>query len=286
MEHFNQATLFFNSLSKAEKYHLIQAARFELGKCETGEVRERMVERWNHVDHDLAVQVAEGLGINPPAPLDGWKNHGKSSPAVSQANTTKGSIVTRRVAFIVFDGVDADPLTQMRAAIKGAGGMTFIVAPRKGAIYDQVGKEATVADFTLLTSKSTLFDAIFVASGAKIHQLEICGDAITFVNEAFKHHKPICAVGNAVDFIRSSCVLPGIRLASTDEPVVSDLGVVTCIGNQVLGSVAGAASHVVGSTASGAVAGASGGAGGAAGEFIRAIGEYRFWDRDVSRVPA
>lgn len=57
-EHFSQATLFWNSLSEPEKNHLVAAAWFELGKVTKKEIRERMVERFNHVDHELARRVA------------------------------------------------------------------------------------------------------------------------------------------------------------------------------------------------------------------------------------
>ncbi len=33
-EYYNQATLFYNSLTEVEKEHLISAAQFELGKCD------------------------------------------------------------------------------------------------------------------------------------------------------------------------------------------------------------------------------------------------------------
>lgn len=37
------------------------------GKCDHMHVREAVVEQLNHVDHGLAVQVAEGVGVKPPA---------------------------------------------------------------------------------------------------------------------------------------------------------------------------------------------------------------------------
>src|SRR5664280_3306824 len=42
-DHFSQATLFFNSQSEAEKTHIVNAFRFELGKLETAAIRERVV---------------------------------------------------------------------------------------------------------------------------------------------------------------------------------------------------------------------------------------------------
>src|SRR3984885_11683409 len=60
-DHFSQATLFFNSQSEAEKNHLVNALRFELGKLTIPAIRERMVGLLTQVDKTLAAQVAEGL---------------------------------------------------------------------------------------------------------------------------------------------------------------------------------------------------------------------------------
>src|SRR6185295_12557572 len=67
-DHFSQATLFYNSQSEAEKRHLINALRFELGKVDIPEIRSRMVGILTQIDKGLATQVAEGLGITVPKP--------------------------------------------------------------------------------------------------------------------------------------------------------------------------------------------------------------------------
>ena len=49
-----------------EKEHIVDAARFELGKVESPLVRERMVALLDLVDRDLATRVAEQIGVLPP----------------------------------------------------------------------------------------------------------------------------------------------------------------------------------------------------------------------------
>eukprot|EP01114_Cavostelium_apophysatum_P021786 TRINITY_DN768_c0_g1_i3.p1 TRINITY_DN768_c0_g1~~TRINITY_DN768_c0_g1_i3.p1 ORF type:complete len:551 (-),score=119.99 TRINITY_DN768_c0_g1_i3:80-1732(-) len=66
-EHYKQARLFFNSLSTWERLHLIQAAKFELGHCDDQGVQERIIDMLNHVDFEMAREVAESLGLDPPA---------------------------------------------------------------------------------------------------------------------------------------------------------------------------------------------------------------------------
>jgi catalase len=71
-------------MSVWEREHIIAAYRFELGKVEHEHVRERTVACLNHIDHELATGVAEGIGVAVPGPAE--PNHGRSSPALSMAN--------------------------------------------------------------------------------------------------------------------------------------------------------------------------------------------------------
>ncbi len=65
-DHFSQATLFFNSQSEPEKNHIINALTFELGKLESDAIRERMLGILTQVDKTLVSKVAAGLGMPVP----------------------------------------------------------------------------------------------------------------------------------------------------------------------------------------------------------------------------
>jgi catalase len=65
-EHFNQARLFFRSQTPEEQAHIVRAFRFELTKVQTQAVRERMVSMMRNVDEQLAMQVADELGMPLP----------------------------------------------------------------------------------------------------------------------------------------------------------------------------------------------------------------------------
>ena len=69
-EHYNQATLFWNSQSDPEKQHIIRAFRFELTKVQVNTVRVRVVAQLRNVAEELAQGVADGLGLKElPEPL-------------------------------------------------------------------------------------------------------------------------------------------------------------------------------------------------------------------------
>eukprot|EP00743_Colponemidia_sp_Colp-15_P012175 GILK01013767.1.p1 GENE.GILK01013767.1~~GILK01013767.1.p1 ORF type:complete len:683 (+),score=111.10 GILK01013767.1:206-2050(+) len=223
LEHYSQARLFYNSLSYWEKIHLIKAAQFELGKCDDLGVRERIVDMFNHIDFDLAVQVANAIGVTAPTESKAL-THTLTSPAVSQDNTVKNSIQSRRIAYLVAPGYNGTQVSLLTAALGGLGAVNFVVGPFKGPVPSGSGPSAT-ASFSFLTCKSIMFDAVVVVGGTHIDQLMAIGEAKAFICEAFKHCKPIAAIDEGVDFIAMQR-LPAVQLAET-EGMVDNQGVVT-----------------------------------------------------------
>jgi catalase len=225
-DHFSQATMFVNSQSPAEKDHMVEALRFELGKVERLPIRQRMVAMLNEIDADLAARVAEGLGFPEIPRLDLPVNHSipadmdpeavqprtlgnqtTASPALSMANTVKDTIATRKVAVLAADGVDMTSLKEMKDALERNGAAAKIVAPRLGTLTGADG-DSILIDFSLLTASSVLFDAVYVPGGAaSIAALSAERDAIEFVTEAYRHCKPIAAAGEGVELLRAC---PGV----------------------------------------------------------------------------
>ncbi len=280
-DHFSQATLFFNSQSAPEQAHIVKALRFELGKVETLAIRERMLYLLAQVDKTLAQNVAAGLGMSVPNKLDtplnmsipadgdpkkfqpkrGNKEVG-TSPALSMANTVKDSIKTRKIAVLVADGFDDVALAGMTKALTAAGAMVKIVAPRLGQLKGANGTEIKI-DFSLLTTASVLFDAVYVPGGDRsVAALKLEPDALHFVNEAYKHCKAIAATGAGVELLAAS---------SVGEPPVT--------GTQAEGKQVVVNEGVVSSRAARPEQVAT--------KFINAIAQHRHWEREPKdQVPA
>ncbi|MBV9310040.1 MAG: DJ-1/PfpI family protein [Solirubrobacterales bacterium] len=253
---YSQATLFWNSMSDWEKQHIVDALQFELGKVEREYIRERMIEQLAHVDHDLASQVAEGLGLS--APSEGERNHGRSSPALSQA-TQPGSVATRKVAVLAADGVDAATLEPVLASLRSEGAICEILAPHAGTLN---GTGETKVDRAMQTMASVLYDGVLVAGGRdSVEALRRNGTAVRYVAEAYKHAKPLGALGDGVDLLREA-PLNDARLSDTG--LVDESGVVTLAatgnGDGELDQFAQA--------------------------FAQALSEHRHFDRNVEVVPA
>jgi len=82
-EYTYQATLFYNSMSDAEKTNIISAAQFEVSKCEEHIVHQNAISRFNEIDHDFALAVAEVFpAVKVPDAVK--PNHGQRSDFLSQ----------------------------------------------------------------------------------------------------------------------------------------------------------------------------------------------------------
>ena len=231
-DHFSQASMFVMSQSPAEKDHMVEALRFELGKVERLPIRQRMVALLELIDEELATRVAAGLGFPEIPRLDLPINHSipadadpdavqpraqqrkiVPSPALSMLNTVKDTVATRRIAILAADGVDMASLKQMKEAIERSGGAAKIVAPRLGTLTG--GDDAALIDFSLLTTSSVLFDAVYVPGGPEsVAALAAERDAIEFVTEAYRHCKPIGATSEGSDFLRAC---PGVLEKGSDR---------------------------------------------------------------------
>lgn len=66
-----------------EKDHIIKALSFELNKLDEADIIEKMIDRLNHIDNDLAAQVAMNVGGEVPNMI-AKENHGKMSKFLSQ----------------------------------------------------------------------------------------------------------------------------------------------------------------------------------------------------------
>jgi catalase len=279
-DHYSQAAMFFHSQSEPEQNHIVSALRFELGKVETKVIRERMLHQLYQVDKALARRVADGLGLKVPTKIDGPLNMSipadgnpkqfqpkkpidmGTSPALSMANTVKGDIRTRKVAVLAAGGFDSGELTAMTKALTAAGAVVKIVAPIMGFLKGTQGVEVE-ADFGFFNTASVLYDAVYVVGGAhSASTLKNEAKAIHFINEAYLHCKPIVATGDGVDLLAASQLgaVGAVDPKADGSKVTSEEGVVTS------------------RTASTARVAA---------EFIKAIGQHRFWSRENKpAVPA
>lgn len=287
-DHFTQATLFWNSQSHAEKLHIVQALRFELGKVETLEIRQRMLGLLLKVDRTLAGLVAQGLGLAEAPPLEGQANYSvpadadpepfqpkpnrkplDRSAALSMAGTVKTSIATRKIAILAADGTDNTSVAAMIKALSAAGAEANIVAPRLGILRGAKGAVLPV-HFSLLTAGSVLFDAVYVPGGTDAVEI-LKGDAkaLMFLQEAYLHCKTIAAMDEGVQLLMAAHLGQDKRAQSHAEGLSEDQ--TTTLLTEDSGIIVGRASQLKLVIEN----------------FIRATAQHRHWSRETKgQVPA
>jgi catalase len=261
---FSQAKLFWNSMSEPEKKHIIEAFHFEIGKVNDKNIRKEVVDLFNNVDGDLAIEIAKGVGVAAPE-QKGGSPVTKESPNVSQERSEhnrKDSIKPRNVAILAANGFNHKDISQVKQALEAGGAKTHIISKHQGMLKSSSG-EVLEADKSYLTTASVMYDAVYVPGGKEnLETLKMQGDALHFVNEAFRHCKPLGATGEGIELFKAANI-PDIQFAgkgSKNGKVVSDKGVVTASNGDMESFTK---------------------------SFIDAIAKHRHWDREKKeQVPA
>ncbi|MEO6671192.1 MAG: catalase [Ferruginibacter sp.] len=273
-DHFSQAKLFFNSQTEPEKNHIIDALSFELGKVEGLMIRERILYLLSQIEEGLAAAVAYNIGLHVPkalktalnqnVPADADPEEYKSivkegkldkSPALSMARD-KASLATRKVAILAADGVNGKSVELMKAGFKAEGVLCDVIAPRLGFISAEDNSSIETPK-ALFTTASVLYDAVYVPGGVNsVATLEADPDAIHFLNEAFRHCKPIAADREAMQVLNATYFAKKLPEDQGTESAVKE-GVIVAANTDILPL------------------------------FLNAMQQHRFWDREkVRKVPA
>jgi catalase len=127
---------------------------------------------------------------------------------------------------LVTDGVDAELVTSVRAALAAEGANVEALAATDGTVEGADGERYTV-DRALPTVASVLYDAVLLPGGpVGTPPTTADQDAMRFVRDAYRHGKPVGALGSGVGIL-SSLEPEGLRLSTEFHRVVTDQGVVT-----------------------------------------------------------
>lgn len=274
-DHFTQAALFWNSMTEAEKQHIVDAFHFEIGKVKSKEVREAAVAQIAHVDTDLAAKVAQGVGVEAPTGIppaepramynarDGQQVTIDQSPAVSMEDTVTDTIKSRRIAVVLADGYEHSTLEPIKQMLMNDGASVQIISKHRGTVNSADGAGMEV-DKNYVAASSVMYDAVLIPDGHEhVSTLMKQGDALHFVNEAFRHCKAVAALGEGVELLEAAYIMDvELAGAGSDGQVIADKGVVTTRNVSDVDGFAGA--------------------------FKQAIARHRHWEREAfkEQVPA
>jgi catalase len=225
-DHYTQATLFFESQTPQEQAHIAAAFRFELSKVTVPAVRERVVASLLNASPELAAKVAEGLGMELPAPLPRALENPAApevdqSPALSLlARPGDGGIRTRKVAILVADGAEGASIGKLVTALVQAGAVPRLIGPRLGT-YTAAGGEKIEADASMENSPGFLFDALALPDGlAAVEALAADGHSMEFVKDQYRHCKSILAFGASQALLTEAGIPMSLPDGSADPGLI------------------------------------------------------------------
>jgi catalase len=206
-DHYSQARQFYLSQSAYEQAHLASALVFELSKVEHPHIRVAMVGHLRHINENLAIRVASGLGIEklPPAPVAAMAVQTLDlSPALQLIGKMKDTLIGRVIGILVADSSDSGSIDAVKDAAIGAGAKVKIVAMKIGESKLADGLFLLV-DAQLAGTPSVLFDAIAVILSEEAAVL--LGNeaaAVDFVRDAFNHLKAIGVDAGGLALLKSA----------------------------------------------------------------------------------
>ena len=201
-DHYSQARQFFRSQTDIEQGHMISAFGFELSKCETPEIRARIVSHLMNIDEMLAKGVAAKLGMKDmPKPAEAavpTRTDLAVSPKLSIVLNGPNGFKGRKLGVLVGEGADAAVLKALKTAAEAEGAMVEFVAPKIGGVEASDGTWIEAGQ-KVDGGPSVLYDAVaVVASSDGTAELAKMPPARDFVSDAFAHCKFIAYVGDAM----------------------------------------------------------------------------------------
>jgi catalase len=224
-DHYSQARLFWISQAPAEQAHIAAAFRFELTRVQTPAVRERMVAGLANVSPVLAAAVAQGLGIDVPAPLplatDRPIPEYDPSPALSLLSRPgETGIHTRKVAILVAPGVDGAGVRAIYASLLADGAVPRLVGSQLGQVKTSDNGSLDV-EITLEAGPSVLYDAVVVPDGEPgVKAMSRDANALDFVRQQYRHCKPIMVVGAGAGLLKEAGVPATLPDGSVDTALI------------------------------------------------------------------
>lgn len=197
---FSQPRLFWNSMSAVEKQHIIETFTFHLGYVKKREIRQKVVEMFGNVDTKMATEIAHNIGVEKPSTQQVKVE--EKSPVLSLKNSPHYAY-TQKVAILIGNGFLDDEVKRVLAAFDEQGVFYEVVSEQMGTLTGASGMKLKVNQPFVSTSP-VLFDAFYVVGGETKHDQRFKQNVQHFVQEGYRHYKPIGIATTGNDFIHAS----------------------------------------------------------------------------------
>ncbi|MEN1969130.1 catalase [Lentibacillus sp. N15] len=213
-DYFSQPRLFWNSLSSVEKQHTVETFTFHLGYVKSKSVRQQVVDMFANVDTKMACAIADNIGVNRPS--EPHVPVSASSPALSEANT-KYYPYTQKVGVLIGNGFDGKEVSNTLHLLQQYGVFIDIISEKLGVVTGSDGTQINV-NKPFVSTNSVLVDSLYVVGGSSENQTKFHQDIMSFINDAYKHYKPIGVATTGQDYfqVQDPNTLAGVVFAQTN----------------------------------------------------------------------
>lgn len=199
---WSQPRLFFNSLLPAEQQFVVNAIRFETSNIQSKIVKNNVLIQLNRISHDIAVRVAEALGMTAPP----------SDPTFYNNNVTTGVSVFKN-KLLRLDGLKVGFLTSVTAAGTTNPSYNSSLSTLQAG-FASVGVDLVVVAESLVSgvnqtysaTDASNFDGIIVSDGtaglftananSSTSTLYPAGHPLQILVSGYRWGKPVGAIGS------------------------------------------------------------------------------------------
>ncbi|TRM12595.1 catalase [Lentibacillus cibarius] len=197
---FSQSRLFWNSMPPVEKQNIVETFNFHLGYVQSKSVRQQVVDMFANVDKEMATVIADNIDVNPPS--GGNVPVSASSPALNMENTPHYAY-TQKVAVLIGNGFDGREVCSVLDTLRHCGVFVDIISEKLGTITGADGAKLE-ANKIFTSTYPVLFDSLYVVGGRSEGEAKFEQNIMHFVNEAYRHYKPIGVATTGQRYIQAS----------------------------------------------------------------------------------
>jgi catalase len=239
---WSQPRLFFNSLLPVEQQFVINALRFETSQLKSEVVKNNVLIQLNRISHDIAVRVAEALGMTAPEADDTYY-HDNKTIGVSASGEPLLKLEGLKVGYLTTaSSSSGDNVKAMKAALADLKvGMT-VVAEHLGGSVDQTYSATSAIQFdaividgsaeslftptaSLANSNSTTAPSRNATTNAR-STLYPAGRPLQILQDGYRFGKPVGVLGSSNTAFGAAGIetsTPGVYASSDVSAVVMQL---------------------------------------------------------------
>jgi catalase len=229
---WSQPRLFFNSLLPVEQQFVINAIRFETSQLKSEVVKNNVLIQLNRVSHDIAVRVAEAIGMTAPA-ADEKYYHDNTTIGVSVAKDGLLKIDGLKVGFLTSNAAGSTAAAGLKSELEKLNVGFSVVAEHLGDGIDQTYSATFAGQFdaiivdgaasALFAPTGSLGNSNSTASGNKASSwsstLFPAGRPLQIVQDGYRWGKPVAVVGSGNELFRAAGIeagTPGVYAFGTN----------------------------------------------------------------------